>query len=509
MAKHGSWIGYQRNRNAWRVVLALPLTVAFNVQTLADGPADETLHQLRSAMTAADRKDFEAAQTYVVAAISNPAFPSLDQSARHAALALAASLHLQSGKLQESQQFARRATQMPEQSAEDWRVRLAASTRLRDRRDEAISLAAIAQRWGRDRALLTDGTVRQVIRDTDHGEANDARFELLQALYELRWHPTDGASVNPLWVELSRLLLERDREDEAYLVASLADDPRSAIAFHADRRLQPLLKSKFVRANPRQTALDYIATLRTVVKQQPRSLMAVRRLIAALSQERQDAEAIKLSEQTETHFEVGGSGTASYDDVGDLGVILDLKSSALRHLGRDEEAVQQLQRAVNLPQRADRISQDIDLALLLCDLGRSSEALALLPAGDKISDFGNMRVALVQLTAAIDRGAAADEEKALNYLRAHRLDAPSVAQRALVRAGALDEAEQLLLWRLKDPSLRTSALLSVQNYFEPHQPPRAAEWRARELEIENRASIRSVISQFGEVDHYPWTYGYD
>jgi len=118
-------------------------------------------------------------------------------------------------------------------------------------------------------------------------------------------------------------------------------------------------------------------------------------------------------------------------------------------------------------------------------------------------------IALVRLTAAIDSGSAADRDKQLTYLREHRLDGPGVAQSALLRAGALDEAEQTLLWRLNDPALRTNALLSMQHYFEAHRPPRAAEWRTRELELENRPSIRSAVSLVGQIDHYPWTYGYD
>jgi hypothetical protein len=49
----------------------------------------------------------------------------------------------------------------------------------------------------------------------------------------------------------------------------------------------------------------------------------------------------------------------------------------------------------------------------------------------------------------------------------------------------------------------------MQHYFEAHRPPRAAEWRTRELELENRPSIRSAVSLVGQIDHYPWTYGYD
>lgn len=474
------------------------LIIAFAIPVFANDASDKARQHLRAAIDSADKNDLPKAEAELFAVISNPGFAALAPSAQHTALALSASLNLKTGKFQDALQLSRRATEMPQQSVDDWRVRLSAAMKLGDRRDEAQSAAAIARRWGRDSESLPNGTIMQVLRDTAHGEASEARFDFLQALYEGRWRPSDGSSMNTQWVELSRLLLERSRSEEAYIVASLVDDPRSVISFHADRRLQPLLKSKLVHSDPQRTARDRIEALRAAVKQQPRSLLAVRRLVAALSSARQDAEAIKLSEQAEAR---------SFDDPDGLGELLDLKASALRNLGRDEQAVHELQRAVTL--RHGSVSQSIDLAALLCALGRSSEGLPLLPPDSQVSEFGKMMIALVRLTAAIDSGSAADRDKQLTYLREHRLDGPGVAQSALLRAGALDEAEQTLLWRLNDPALRTNALLSMQHYFEAHRPPRAAEWRTRELELENRPSIRSAVSLVGQIDHYPWTYGYD
>lgn len=162
-----------------------------------------------------------------------------------------------------------------------------------------------------------------------------------------------------------------------------------------------------------------------------------------------------------------------------------------------------------MPNKTDEVSQPIDYALFLCELDRPDEALAALPDQGKVSSYGRMLSALVRLSAAVERNSPEESEHALTYLREHREDSAALLQIGLLRAGLLDEAEQVLLWRLNDPQLRTQALLEVQNYFEPKRPPRAQEWHERYLAVEGRPAVHAAILQFGEIDSYTWTYGFD
>jgi len=472
-------------------------------------PADAAKNQLQDAFHAADTGDVNAARSRVLLVISDSAFSSLEESTQHAALALAVQLDLKTGNFDQAQQFARRATSMPQQSVDDWKNRLTASTRMKDVRDEAESLTVIAQRWGRDSSMLPDSVVRRGVSDTNEAEFQDVRFGLLKALYDLRWRPADGRSVGPWWVDLCAMLLDRHQQDDAIQVASIVDNPRDVIAFRADRRFLPLLKSKLVKSDARQAAHDELDALHTAVHQNPRSLMALMRLLVALVASRADAEALALIDEAERRIDVTGGGVASYDDMGHFSYILDEKSRALWHMGRYDEAVRALQRAVALPNRSDSISQNINLALLLCELDRPDEALALLPPEEKASAYGKMLIALVRLSAAVERGATDEQDKPLEYLRAHQADEPSALQVALLRAGAVEEAERVLLSRLHDPLQRIPALVAAQIYFEPPRPPRAAQWRAGELALRQRPSIRSALSEFGTIDRYMWTYGFN
>jgi tetratricopeptide (TPR) repeat protein len=505
MTAHSTGIGdYRRARGSWQAVLLIPLCF----QVHAASTVAEARQQLRAAVESADKKDTAHAQASVLAAIDNPAFDSLDEPTRHAALTLAAQLFLQLNDFDQAHRFAVRATQSAEPSVDDWRNRLTASVKLADRRDEAESLTAIARHWGADRSLLPDGTVRQVVRETVKVDA-PARVDLLRALYELRWRPRDGTTVDVWWTELSRLLLDQSRTEDAIQVAAIVEDPRDIIAFRADRRFQPLLKSSRVRSNPRRAAKDEIEALRAGVQQRPRSLWALHRLMYALSNSRFDAEAIKLGEEAARRMDAAGHGPAPYDDIERYGWVLDVEAWALKHLGRHDEAVRQLRRGAEVKHPGDLASQPIDLALLLCELDRPDEAIAVLPAPENANGYGRMLIALVQLTAAVERGAGEDADKALSYLREHRTDNPAILQSALLRAGKLDDAELVLLSRLNDPDERTAALVAMQFYFEPKLPPRVAQWRDRRAALRERPAVRSAVAEFGEIGIYPWTYGYD
>jgi hypothetical protein len=510
----------QSMRKCWRVSVMWVLPFCLHAGAMELGPSDPdpapnstvaaARQHLRSAAESADRKDAAGAQALVLSVISDPVFDSLDEPTRHAALALATQLALQTENLEQAHQFAVSATQSAEQSAGDWQNRLTTSIKIGDARDEAECLTNIARRWGRDSSMMSDATVRQVVRDTDHVDAQ-LRLDLLHALYELRWHSGDSGQPGGWWLELSRLLLDANRKQEAIQVASLIDDPRNIIALRADRRFKPLLKSDTVRSDPHRAAKDQIDEYRKKVRDTPRSLPALQRLIKALLNSRLDAEALALSEEATRRIDAAADGRAPYDDARNFGYLLDSRSEALIHLGRYDEAVKQSQRSAHLPQKPDTVSYSINLALTLCNLDRPEEALQALPVSGNPSGYGKMLIALVQLTAAVERGtdSGADADEALSYLREHRKDSPSTWLSGLLRAGASDEAEHEFLFLLSDPTERTSMLVEAQDYYDAKLPPRLAEWRNRFITLKNRPAVRAAIVQVGEIDRYSWTYGYE
>jgi tetratricopeptide (TPR) repeat protein len=458
---------------------------------------------LRTAFQALGRKDLNAADSAFSAALDDPAFARLDENTRHTALASAAQTMLQAGKPAKAQQFARAATQMPEQDLDDWAVRLSAGGRLQDTADEVTSVTAIYRQWGTNSAVLPDETVFRVFRQSLNPEFSAGRRQMLETLYERRWHPADDAAAGPLWHELTRLLLEANEPDRAAEVAVLIKDPDAVIAMRADARFRRVLKAPFVRSDAERLARERIDALRQATAQHPGSLQYLRDLLASMARYRMDSEVLTVTDQVDHRIQA--AGTSAYDDTAkNFAWILDIRARALRHLGRYQEAVDILRRVADLPDRTDKVSHAVNLAALLCELDLPEEALKFLPPLDQASTYGKMQIASIRFSAALELGRANDAAEALAYLREHRAESPETLQRALLRAGELDEAEQWLLSRLSDPEMRSSALVEMQRYFEPPLPPRAAQWRASRLSLINRAAIRAAVSQLGRIDDYSW-----
>jgi tetratricopeptide (TPR) repeat protein len=466
-----------------------------------------TSEHLNAALAAYHRNDFEGAYSAAVAAASDADFPAQDERTRHSTLSLAAEVALKTNRPEQAQLFATRATLMSEQSVADWRNRLFAAMRTHDGRDEAESLTMIARNWGRDPSTLPAETVVRVLQDTREPQFRDARFNLLQALYELRWQPGEGRSASRQWRELSLLLLENNDSQRAQQVASLVTDPYEIIAMRADLRYRPLLKSKYFDSDPKRAARRQIESLQASVSRQPRSLAIVRRWADALMRSRRDAEAIAAIDQAEIRIEHSAGGTSAYDDIdANYSGILNTKANALRNLGRFDEAVNVLQKAVELPHRVDLVSQPINLAELLCGLNRPDQAAKWLPPLENASAYGKAQIYLVRLTAALERDDRPEVDRTLSYLRQHRADAPGALQEALLRAGELADARQALLDRLADPILRSVALADIQTYFERPRPPKDAEWRARALKLSEDPAVRAEIEKIGVIERYLWRY---
>jgi hypothetical protein len=487
-------------------VLIFFSVAAFSAIAGADQASQPFRATLQSALAASDRKDWTAAETAVLRATGDPAFAAESESTRHLTLALAAQVLLKTGKPAEALQFARRATQMPEQDPEDWRSRLSAAYAVEDARDGAECIVEIYRRWGPNAQILNDGLIRGVFGQTIRPGLDDVRLRMLETLYENRWRPSNS-SASEEWLELTRLLLIANQTDRAAEVAVLIDAPEDIILLQSDDQFRAVRKARFVKTNAERAAEDRIRSLRQELASNPSSLHAVERLMYALITYRKDAEALALSDEVEKRIGQPDGPRAYPDYDQSYNWILNGRSKALRHLGRYDEAVEALRLAVQLKDRTDKASQPLNLALLLCEIGRAGEGLGYLPADDQLSAHGKILAASVRQFAALESGDADGAAKHLAYIREHRWDAPILFEHALLRANANDEAERWLLERLADPATRISALLEIQRYFEPPRPPRQARLYEMYAALDNSPAVRAAAERTGgHIGDYKWRY---
>ena len=330
---------------------------------------------------------------------------------------------------------------------------------------------------------------------------------MLLALYQTRWQPPSGATASGLWLELTRLQLLRNEPELAAQAAALIDNPDDIIILRSDLRFRAVLKSKYVDSDAHRAALKRLDSFKKAVGNRPRSLASLVRLLHAMVELRMDAEAVALANNVHKRVSMADGGPSPYDDMtAEYPWILDLQATALRHLERYDEALDELRRAANWQGTNDKASHAINLGSFLCELGMPEEAIALLPANDTLSAYGKMQKESVRLAAAVQLGRDAEANAALGYLREHAKDAPGTYQHALLKAGDSEGAERWLLARLDDAYMRSQALLELQGFSEPPHPPASAQWHARSADLKSRPSVHAAALKIGELGRYAWRY---
>lgn len=484
---------------------------AFCVETASPAAisADSLRHDLQAALTNARANSIAATLDALKAIIDAPAFADLPTSERHAALAAAANDSERLKRYREAESFASRAVALPEQSVDDWRTRLFASIDVGDAPVELESLTTIGRQWRHELGELPTYRILTVASDARDAQLGDARREMLEELFEVRLHAADGDEPYQLWRDLSLMLLEQSERDRAITVATRVTDPFDIIAMRADNRYKPLLKSGDVPHDPRKAAAAQVERLTWRMQQRPRSLDVVVSLLEALLCTGQNQQALDLVSEVTRRVEAASAAVTPYDNLDSMYPwVLNLQSTALRRLGRFDDAVDSLRRALQWATQKkvdNRSIHAINLALLLCELGRPQEALPLLPTGD-LSPHAKMRRAYVNLMIQVQLGDVAAVESALVELREQSQHSLEILQHALAIAGRDDEAAALLLSRLRSPQLRTDALLQLQDYPEVPRAVREKEWHARRLAMRERPEIRAVLAQVGKIEHYPLIY---
>lgn len=480
-------------------------------------PAPETVESLRrgiqAALQLAKQTDATAqADKALGGVIDSPGFSTLDTSEQHLVLSAAAAVALRMDQPHRAHELITRATGLPEQSIDDWRVRLAAASRLNDALDEVNCVNTIIHRWRHALAQMPDQLILRAASDARKARLDDERLGMLELLYNIRWKLSDDREPSTLWRELSLLELERNQRDQAREIAAHIADPYDVIAMRADNRYRPLFGSDIVPHDVRKVANAEIEQHRAAVEANPRSLSRVVRLGTNLIRTLRDQEVLSLTDEVMQRVEsgavVGSASTqAPYDDLNNqYPWILELRAQALAHLGRFDDEVAMRKRSLEWQGNQDTVSHNLNLAETLEQLDRPREALAMLPPPDKATPFGRMVMQFVRLAAAIEQADEAEASRALAYLREHQDDNPRLLQKALVIAGRDDEFASLMLSRLNDPTLRSEALVELQDYPEPAAPPRLAQWRARVKLLRQRPDVRAAMNRVGRVDRYPVNY---
>ena len=180
-------------------------------------------------------------------------------------------------------------------------------------------------------------TIAQMARDK---KLADERLELLNALYDakfqLEWHiePSD------LWRELVLQALERKDMARARDVLKRIESPGSLVRMRIDRRFDPIVQAEPNAFDVAAASQAECRKLRREMTANPTRLGPVVQYMYSLFSVGEYGEVISLADRVLAQNAKASKDKPAFDDVADtLNWIYDLKSQALRGLGRWDEAL--------------------------------------------------------------------------------------------------------------------------------------------------------------------------
>jgi transglutaminase-like putative cysteine protease/tetratricopeptide (TPR) repeat protein len=431
---------------------------------------------------------------------SSEGFQSLTAEQQHAALVLAGAVALVSDP-ERSLGLLTRASGMDKATSADWMLRLQAATQAQNRADATLSLITLAQSWPQALSDIDSTLVARTVASTPN--ADPSRYKLLSALFEAKYE-AENLDPSGWWRDLALLQLQHGEQPAAAKSLASLTDAYTLIGVRADNRFAPIRGSASLDIS---VAVErQIQAARERVKGHPAKLQPLLQLLDLLVQSLHFDEALQIADEA-ISATIGPKGSKVYDDYPRVGVwLLNSRSRALQGLGRWDEAVTQLQAASRLPEGGNaNVSQVINLAELYNDLGKPTEARAMLAGlSENLSPYGHMAATDERLRSAVQLGDVAEAERQLDFLREHRDDSLKGYQRALVSMNRLDEAARLLISRLQNPDQRLDALMEVQQYQEYRSSPmRLVEWNRRWQDLCARSDVRSAITKVGKIGAYP------
>jgi hypothetical protein len=460
--------------------------------------------RLDAALRLIANQQFDEGLAALRAVIDARSFASLPGDDQYHALLAAGRAEMGFQRWPLARGFMARAAAMPQASADDELALVTIGSQLHDQPLIAQSLTAVARRWpARLREIDEDYLTAVLAAQAKLPRAT--ALALLQSLYaadfKLKWDVEPSES----WRDLMRLLIEQGRQSEAVEVSARITDPIVLIQIRADRRFDAVVAAHPDRFDAEAAADRQIRWLQAKDEGGADSLRIKALLMAALMRRHHAAAGLAIADEAIAEIRDTNYPERRFVDyLAEFGELLTERAFVLLDLGLWDAGVAQLKTAAGeFEHDRDNVGAAIDLAQIECDLARPAEARSVLAQiTEGLSPYGQMQVEGVRLDIATQEGDAAQVERSLLYLSAHRGDAPVSYLIDLIVANQPERAAAELRRQLLDPDTRQVALGNVQTYTAGQDTPRDLEMRARWQSVLARPDVQSAIAKVGRVESY-------
>lgn len=326
------------------------------------------------------------------------------------------------------------------------------------------------------------------------------RMELLQALFDNGWK-NGGLEPTGMWLALATLQAESGRSDDVPATLARIKGPAEIIRLRSDKRFDRYVDRGDARFDPVQAAQKHLDELR-VSGLLDRALDArMAEFSSTLLMLDRNEEVLALTDGMARAAAAGESPSAT--DAEWVGWLLNSRLTALRRLGRLDDALATAQQATRIGAIGpNSIEHQLNIGFLLISLGRPQEAAQAVQGIQGLAGYGKAAQALVQFAAARGQGDTRAMEAAREVILAQRDDAAVFHREMLLEQGDLDGAAAVLIEQLRSPVDRGETLASLQDMRTyPSLPGDVridAAWRA----LKQRADVQAEVARVGRIERY-------
>ncbi|WP_460711559.1 tetratricopeptide repeat protein [Lysobacter terrae] len=465
------------------------------------------IDQANAALQVADqakKEDASAAAAALSAVIDDPLYGMLPKEGQRMLMSAMAWSTWQEGKPESARDLYLQATKIDGNEPHDW-YRLAILERhLGDMPRSARYMTALVRRWP-DRANNLDRQLLNVYAYRVEGNP-PWRTDLLQALFDAGWDDS-GNGVDSIWHQLALAYLDQSHPAAGAKVVERITDPLIIIRMRSDKRFDAVAASLDKLPTPQEAAERRIAELRRLVAVSPKRVDLISALGTQLLVAGRSEEALALADTTLATI---AADPTSFPNLDEKNWVMNDRASALRRLGRLDEALAEMESASRVDESgAPNVSQVLNLASLYCSAGRPKDALrAVERVKSGMSGYGRMVLSAVQHHAALQTGDRRAASEALNYLLAHRKESEAIVLEALLIEGRVDDAAQGLIRQFADPSKRDDALRFVQEFKTPPELVGDHSFSVHRDELLARDDVKAAVAQVGRMGvHEVFDYG--
>jgi tetratricopeptide (TPR) repeat protein len=464
----------------------------------ADSPALRMLKQKIASAEAFYASEYMAGAFRGFEAVTrDPGFGQLSVREQRQVLSHAGFSAIRLDKPVQARDSYRRVTELGSDEPDDW-YRLAALEYRLGAVDRArVAMRFLVEHWPELLQNIDSSVIPQLVYGTD--PESDARFELMQALFDANWR--DPVAADAIWYQFAIAQVERGKAGDAERTIRRIDEPDSIVRLRADKRFDSIVDPGADAFDPVLAARRKMERLSRAADAAPDKLDPIVQLSYSMLTLGMNEQVVALADKTIDEIADAPVGKPPFSDIDQQIWLMNNRSIAYDQMSKPQEALAELERARGFDEAGDaNVSQALNLGVFHCRLSQPDKALMEIARLGELTAYGRMGETSVEHCAAMEVLPRKDADRALAYLRQHQADSPTLLLEALLREGRMDEAAELVEKQLADGYRRSDMLDWMQEWMPVEILPGEVAGRENRKALLARPDVEAALQAVGRIE---------